>query len=48
MRLLEIASAHEQTALWKLISDSMWSAINRQAKEEAERAAAERAAVGGV
>jgi hypothetical protein len=46
MRLLEIASAQEQMALWKLISDSVWAAINRQAKEEAERAAAERAAGG--
>ncbi len=39
MRLLEIASAQEQMALWKLISDSVWAAINRQAKEEAERTA---------
>jgi hypothetical protein len=46
MRLLEIASAEEQMALWKLVSDSVWAAISRQAKEEAERAAAERASVG--
>ena len=46
MRLLEIASAEEQMALWKLVSDSVWAAISRQAREEAERAAAERAAVG--
>jgi hypothetical protein len=26
-------------ALWKLVSDSVWAAINRQAKEEADRAA---------
>jgi hypothetical protein len=46
MRLLEIASAEEQMALWKLVSDSVWAAINQQAREEAERAAAERAAGG--
>ena len=46
MRLLEIASAEEQMALWKLVSDSVWAAISRQAREEAERAAAERASVG--
>lgn len=45
MRLNEIASAEEQMALWKLVSDSVWSAISQQAKQEAEaRAAKQRAA----
>lgn len=35
MRLLEFASAEEQLALWKLISDNMWKAIDQQAREEA-------------
>ena len=39
MRILEITSAQEQLALWKLFSDSEWATINRQAKEGAERAA---------
>lgn len=45
MRLMEIASAEEQMALWKLINDNVWAAINQQARDEAERkAAAQRAA----
>lgn len=44
MRLMEIASAEEQMALWKLINDNVWAAINQQARDEAERkAAAQRA-----
>ena len=35
MRLLEFASAEEQLALWKLVSDSVWKAIAQQAREEA-------------
>ena len=45
MRLCEFASAEEQLALWKLVSDSVWASINTQAKQEAEqKAAAQRAA----
>ena len=45
MRLMEIASAEEQMALWKLINDNVWAAISQQARDEAERkAAAQRAA----
>jgi hypothetical protein len=45
MRMMEIASAEEQIALWKLINDNVWAAINQQARDEAERkAAAQRAA----
>ena len=39
MRLLEIASAEEQMALWKLVNDNVWAAINQQARDEAERKA---------
>jgi hypothetical protein len=35
MRLHEFASAEEQLALWKLVSDSVWSAVAQQAKQEA-------------
>jgi hypothetical protein len=35
MRLLEIASAEEQMALWRLVSDSVWTAIAQQARQEA-------------
>lgn len=38
MRLLEFASAEEQLALWKLVSDNVWKAIATQAQqEEAEK-----------
>lgn len=40
MRLMEIASAEEQMALWKLVNDNVWAAINQQARDEAERKAA--------
>jgi len=43
MRIFEIASAEEQLALWKLISDNIWTAISQQAeierKQRAEKAA---------
>ena len=42
MRLNEIASAEEQLALWKLISDSVWAAVRAQAEQRA-RVEAERA-----
>jgi hypothetical protein len=34
MRINEIASAEEQLALWKLISDNTWTAISQQAEAE--------------
>ena len=43
MRIDEIASAEEQLALWKLISDNTWSAISQQAEAE-RRQRAEKAA----
>ena len=43
MRIDEIASAEEQLALWKLVSDNVWSAIAAQAEQE-RRAKAEKAA----
>ena len=36
MRLVEFASAEEQMALWKLVSDSVWTSIAIQAKQEAK------------
>lgn len=42
MRINEIADAEEQIALWRLVSDNVWSAIHKQAEEQAkQRAAAE-------
>ena len=43
MRIDEIASAEEQLALWKLISDNTWQAISQQAEAE-RRQRAEKAA----
>ena len=40
MRIVEIASAEEQLALWKLISDNVWSTISQQARTEAQQKAA--------
>ena len=39
MRLVEFASAADQLALWKLISDTVWSSINTQAQQQARVAA---------
>ena len=39
MRLVEFTSAADQLALWKLISDTVWSSINAQAKQQAQAAA---------
>lgn len=39
MKLLEFASAEEQLALWKLISDNIWDAIEEQARIEREEKA---------
>jgi hypothetical protein len=49
MRLFEFASAEEQLALWKLISTSVWTAIEQQVhQQQQERAAqAKRAATKG-
>ena len=43
MRINEIASAEEQLALWKLISDNTWTAVSQQAEAE-RRQRAEKAA----
>ena len=40
MRIFEIASAEEQLALWKLISDNVWTTISQQARTEAQQRAA--------
>lgn len=39
MRIVEIASAEEQLALWKLISDNVWTTISQQARTEAQQKA---------
>jgi ribosomal protein L19E len=39
MRINEIANAEEQLALWKLVSDNVWSAIQTQAHQQAEEKA---------
>lgn len=36
MRINEIANAEEQLALWKLVSDNVWTAINTQAQQQAK------------
>ena len=43
MKLVEFASAEEQLALWKLVSDNVWAAISQQAKAEAEQRALKKA-----
>ncbi len=43
MRINEVAGAEEQLALWKLISDNIWQAVNQQAEVE-KRQRAEKAA----
>ena len=43
MRIFEIASAEDQLALWKLISDNVWTTISQQARIEAQQKAAEAA-----
>ena len=43
MRLMEIASATEQMALWKLINTSVWQAIEQQQRLEAQQQQAKRA-----
>ncbi len=34
MRINEITSAEEQLALWRLVSDNVWQAINSQVEQE--------------
>ena len=36
MRITEIASAEDQMALWRLVSDSVWQAIETQRQQQAE------------
>lgn len=43
MRLMEIASATEQMALWKLINTSVWQAIEQQQRQEAQQQQEKRA-----
>ena len=43
MRIDEFASAEEQLALWKLVSDNVWGAISQQAQAEAEQKALKKA-----
>ena len=40
MRIFEIADAEAQLALWKLVNDSVWTAIQTQQHEEAKQKAA--------
>ena len=39
MRFMEIANAEDQVALWRLISDNVWSAVMTQAKQAAAQKA---------
>ena len=43
MRITEIANAQAQLELWKLVNDSVWTAIQTQAQQQ-KRAEAERKA----
>ena len=43
MRLIEFASAEEQMALWRLVSDSVWASISQQAEQERQERAAKAA-----
>ena len=45
MRLVEFASAADQLALWKLISDTVWNSINTQNRQQAQVAAQQKRAV---
>ncbi len=40
MRIDEIASAEEQMALWRLINDNVWQAIETQRQQQAQAAQA--------
>lgn len=39
MRLREFASAEEQMALWRLVSDNVWASIGQQVKQERQQRA---------
>ena len=39
MRFMEIANPEDQLALWRLISDNVWSAVMVQAKQAAAQKA---------
>jgi hypothetical protein len=41
MRIFEIANAEEQMALWKLISGSVWTAIEQQVQQQQRERAAQ-------
>ena len=43
MRINEIASAEDQMALWRLVSDSVWQAIETQRQQQAQAAQAKAA-----
>ena len=43
MRIVEIASAEEQLALWKLVNDNVWQAIETQRQQQAQAAQAKAA-----
>jgi len=43
MRIVEIANAEEQLALWKLVNDNVWQAIDAQRQQQAQAAQAKAA-----
>ena len=43
MRIVEIANAEEQLALWKLVNDNVWQAIDAQRQQQAQAAKAKAA-----
>ena len=43
MRIVEIANAEEQLALWKLVNDNVWQAIETQRQQQAQAAQAKAA-----
>ena len=43
MRIVEIASAEEQMALWRLVNDNVWQAIETQRQQQAQAAQAKAA-----
>ena len=43
MRLIEFASAEEQMALWRLVNDNIWQAIDAQRQQQAQAAQAKAA-----
>ena len=43
MRINEIASAEYQMALWRLVSDNVWQAIETQRQQQAQAAQAKAA-----